>query len=245
MTCERWIAATCILVAFPAVAGAHAGNNDPNVVHACINNSTQLVRIVGVNGSCSVSPASKAETPVHWAIVGPIGPTGATGPVGPAGPAGPSGVTGLAGFTCPAGEALIGFDAAGQPSCAPPSGGGGSDADGDGIPDLLDPCPNSPNVAYNGASYCLVTTYAVHGWVVAGATIYLDHVLVSAVSGTTMTVSVVEGDPAYTGPSDSSVIVNLGQLPAPLEGSRVNVFGIVAPGPVLNATAVVVVSPSQ
>ena len=49
-------------VAFPAIAGAHAGNNDPNVVHACIGNASKVVRIVGVSGSCISTPAFLAET---------------------------------------------------------------------------------------------------------------------------------------------------------------------------------------
>ena len=65
---------------------AHAGNSDPDVIHACVQQSSKQVRVVGVSGACSNS-----ETPVHWAIVGPAGPAGAAGPVGPAGPAGPTG----------------------------------------------------------------------------------------------------------------------------------------------------------
>ncbi len=64
--------------------------------------------------------------------IGPAGPTGATGaqgPAGPVGPAGPKGDTGatgpqgvpgnlaLAGKSCPSGEVMTGFDAAGDPAC--------------------------------------------------------------------------------------------------------------------------------
>jgi hypothetical protein len=79
---------------------AHAGNSDPNVVHACVNEGSNLVRIVGVNGSCN-----NPETPVHWSIVGPQGPAGPAGPQGPAGPAGPQGPAGPAGPQGPAGPA--------------------------------------------------------------------------------------------------------------------------------------------
>src|SRR5262245_4526591 len=64
-------------------AGAHAGNTDPNAIHACINTSSNTTKIVGVAGSCS-----SQETPLHWGIVGPRGaqgPQGATGPQGPPG----------------------------------------------------------------------------------------------------------------------------------------------------------------
>jgi hypothetical protein len=60
-------------LAIPTIASAHGGNNDPNVVHACIGNVSKVVRIVGVTGSCIVSPALAAETPAHWGIQGPQG----------------------------------------------------------------------------------------------------------------------------------------------------------------------------
>ena len=47
-----------MLLAFLAIstlASAHAGNDDPNVVHACIGNVTKVVRVVGVSGSCITS----------------------------------------------------------------------------------------------------------------------------------------------------------------------------------------------
>ena len=73
------VAAVFGLLAIPTLARGHAGNDHPNVVHACIANASQAVRIVGVSGSCIVSPTSKAETPAHWAIQGPQGPPGANG----------------------------------------------------------------------------------------------------------------------------------------------------------------------
>ena len=73
------IAAALAVLAIPATAGAHGGNNDPNVVHACISNSSLAVRIVGVSGACISSPPSKAETPAHWAIQGPPGINGTNG----------------------------------------------------------------------------------------------------------------------------------------------------------------------
>jgi hypothetical protein len=95
---------------------AHAGNSDPNVVHACVQGGSNLVRIVGVNGSC-LNP----ETPVHWSIVGPQGPAGPAGPQGPAGVSGWERVVATTnnvsiapdGFlvftaTCPAGKKILG-----------------------------------------------------------------------------------------------------------------------------------------
>lgn len=73
------VAAVFGLLANPTLARAHAGNDDPNVVHACIANASQAVRIVGVAGSCIASPTSKAETPTHWQIQGSQGPQGPQG----------------------------------------------------------------------------------------------------------------------------------------------------------------------
>ena len=53
---------------------------------------------------------------------GPQGATGATGPQGPAGPQGPQGepgILGLAGKSCPGGQVVRGFDAAGELICTP------------------------------------------------------------------------------------------------------------------------------
>src|SRR5678816_370731 len=68
---------SCALVgvwAITTVVGAHDGNNDPNAVHACVNNNSKVVRIVGVSGSCTAS-----ETSMHWAIQGPAGTNGTNG----------------------------------------------------------------------------------------------------------------------------------------------------------------------
>jgi hypothetical protein len=87
-----------VVVASPHALFAHAGNSDPNVVHACIHQGNNQARIVGVNGSCS-----NAEVPVHWSIVGPQGPAGPQGATGAQGAAGPQGATGGQGPAGPAG----------------------------------------------------------------------------------------------------------------------------------------------
>jgi len=108
MLTRVWLLAP-VFVLVPTLAGAHAGNNDPNVVHACVANLTNIVRIVGVNGACIARPAAVAETPVHWAIQGPKGDKGdrgdqgLPGPQGVPGPAGEQGVPGQQGGTGPAG----------------------------------------------------------------------------------------------------------------------------------------------
>jgi hypothetical protein len=58
-------------VFFPTLVQAHDGDSNPAVVHACVQQSSKQVRIVGVNGACSNS-----ETTAHWAISGPQGPAG-------------------------------------------------------------------------------------------------------------------------------------------------------------------------
>jgi len=91
------------IVLAPASVGAHAGNTDPNVIHACVNNLTKIIRDVGVSGTCLTSPSVAAEIAEHWAIVGPAGAQGAVGPQGPQGPAGPAGAQGGTGVQGPQG----------------------------------------------------------------------------------------------------------------------------------------------
>lgn len=89
--------------AVPSFVYSHGG--DPNVIHACVQQGSQQVRIVGPNDSCR-----GPEAAVHWAIQGPPGPQGEPGPqgpqgqTGPAGPQGPAGVLGsydqIEGLTC-------------------------------------------------------------------------------------------------------------------------------------------------
>jgi hypothetical protein len=57
-----------VMLLLPSEAAGHAGNADPNAIHACVHNSTKVVRIVGVNGSCVVDPRGPAasEAPLHW-----------------------------------------------------------------------------------------------------------------------------------------------------------------------------------
>src|SRR5688572_23533322 len=76
----------------PVDAEAHAGNSDPNVVHACVHRSSEQVKIISPTASCS-----SVESPVHWPMVGPQGPAGPAGARGPMGPQGPQGQQGPAG----------------------------------------------------------------------------------------------------------------------------------------------------
>jgi hypothetical protein len=200
------------------------------------NPDTRTVTIVSGNNDLSVT---LLPTPTP----GPPGPPGATGATGAIGPQGPSGITPLAGFSCPPGKALTGFDGTAQPVCDSVSSAGPLDTDADGIPDALDSCPNAPNLPYNGGSYCPATIYEIRlGAVAAGATVALSNALVEAVNGSTVTISVPPGDPGYLGPDNSSLDVQIGALAAPPISSRINVLGLVTPGPGFTAAAVVVVS---
>ena len=76
----------------PASAFAHGG--DASVIHACVHQSSQQVRIIGPNDACK-----SQETAVHWAIAGAPGPQGPAGPQGPPGPQGPQGPAGPSGGT--------------------------------------------------------------------------------------------------------------------------------------------------
>lgn len=122
MTLSAVVAVVAILLA-PSLARAHAGNSDPEVVHACIGNLTKIVRVVGPNGACLSAPGQLAETPAHWAIAGAPGPPGPVGPAGepgqpgapgPQGNSGPQGVPGSPGPMGPIGPsgaaATVSFD---------------------------------------------------------------------------------------------------------------------------------------
>jgi hypothetical protein len=93
---------TLTAVFFPIGVYAHAGDSNPNMVHACVQQSSKQVRIVGVSGACT-----NAETPVHWAIVGPQGPQGATGAPGAPGADGAPGAPGTPGVS--GAPAILGF----------------------------------------------------------------------------------------------------------------------------------------
>lgn len=80
MTTRGTLIAAIALCAIPAAARAHGGNDDPNVVHACIGSVSKIVRIVGVTGSCiTAPPAPLAEWPAHWALGGKDGTNGVDG----------------------------------------------------------------------------------------------------------------------------------------------------------------------
>lgn len=106
------VTTTLLFLAIPTLAVAHGGNNDPNMVHACIGNASKIVRIVGVSGSCISAPPILAETPVHWPQLpgsgtpgpkGDKGDKGDQGIPGPQGNPGTNGVDGIAGGTRAAG----------------------------------------------------------------------------------------------------------------------------------------------
>jgi hypothetical protein len=91
-------AATVVaLLAIPTIAIAHGGNNEQNVVHACIGNLSKVVRIVGASGTCISSPPVVAETPAHWAIQGLPGAPGINGTNGTNGAPGVNGTNGTNG----------------------------------------------------------------------------------------------------------------------------------------------------
>ena len=80
------------VVGYSAPALAHGGNNDPNMVHACVGKGSQIARIVGVTGSCLPS-----ETPAHWPEVAGTGPQGPKGDKGDPGVDGTNGTNGAPG----------------------------------------------------------------------------------------------------------------------------------------------------
>ena len=71
-----FVAATT-MVSSPTTAWAHGGNTDLTAIHACVQQSSNQVRIVGVTGACTNS-----ETAVHWSVAGPQGTQGVKGEQG-------------------------------------------------------------------------------------------------------------------------------------------------------------------
>ncbi|HEX6163573.1 MAG TPA: hypothetical protein VFZ31_09415 [Vicinamibacterales bacterium] len=90
------IVLTGLLVASPNL---DSQTNGPGVIHACVQKSSQQVRIVDHPSQCR-----STETAVTWNTAGTPGPTGPAGEAGAEGPAGPTGATGPAG---PAGSTLV------------------------------------------------------------------------------------------------------------------------------------------
>lgn len=78
------------------LVSAHGG--DGALIHACKNNTSGTIRIVGPNDSCRDS-----ESPLDWNIQGPVGPQGPEGPQGVPGSQGPTGPQGTQGLQGPQG----------------------------------------------------------------------------------------------------------------------------------------------
>jgi hypothetical protein len=89
----KWLAAfSVVLISLVSVtlASAHGGNTA--LIHACVNNTSGEIKIIGANGTC---PSNYRA--LDWNIQGPAGQQGPIGPVGPVGPIGPIGPQGLPG----------------------------------------------------------------------------------------------------------------------------------------------------
>lgn len=74
-----------MLVTGVIVAGAHGGGPKRKVIHACVDDQTGAIQIVGGNDHCGAG-----ESPLDW---------NGKGPKGPQGPPGPAGETGLSAIT--------------------------------------------------------------------------------------------------------------------------------------------------
>jgi hypothetical protein len=238
------LAAACGAVVAGVLAGGFAWAAIPDtagVVHTCYSQAAGTWRPIDF-------PSQKCKQSETMLVLSQKGPKGDTGPTGPQGATGPTGPSPAAGTSCPSGEFVTGFDAAGAIVCGTGSSGGGGgstdDADADGRPDSVDPCPLIPDTVVGGVRYCPATVYDVNnGTVPAGAPVCLVNVLVTGVSGTTATLAIDPGDPNYAGPAGSTIDVDFGSLPpTPSTGQRVTVCGAVVVGPGLSPTQVTVVS---
>jgi len=92
----KWLVAlNVVLISLVSVtlASAHGGNIA--LIHACVNNTSGEIKIVGANSNC---PSNYRA--LDWNIQGSAGQQGAQGqqgPIGPVGPVGPIGPQGLQG----------------------------------------------------------------------------------------------------------------------------------------------------
>jgi hypothetical protein len=86
----KWLVAfSVVLISLVSVTlvSAHGGNTA--LIHACVNNTSGEIKIVGANSNC---PSNYRA--LDWSIQGPAGQQGLVGPVGPTGPMGPQGLQG-------------------------------------------------------------------------------------------------------------------------------------------------------
>jgi hypothetical protein len=93
------VALAVILLSLVSVTyvSAHGGNTA--LIHACVNNTSGEIKIIGANANCPSNYHS-----LDWNIQGPAGQQGPIGPVGPVGPVGPIGPVGPMGPMGPQGE---------------------------------------------------------------------------------------------------------------------------------------------
>lgn len=86
----KWLLALAIiLVTLASTTFVHAHGGDITLIHACVNNTSGEIKIVGVNVTCASNYRA-----LDWNIQGPAGSPGPMGPAGPAGTQGPQGLTG-------------------------------------------------------------------------------------------------------------------------------------------------------
>ena len=138
---SRWLLVGAVLGSVLVGGAAFAAIPDSNgVIHGCYQKDVGNLRVIDPSAGDSCRPS---EVPISWSQTGPAGPqgpkgdtgatggagqgpkgdtgaTGAQGPKGDTGATGPQGVPGnlaLAGKSCPSGEVVTGFDAAGNPTC--------------------------------------------------------------------------------------------------------------------------------
>lgn len=69
---------TAFSLSLGLVSGASAHGGDATKIHACVNNASGEVKIVGPSSTCHHN-----STAVDWNVTGPQGPAGSQGPAGP------------------------------------------------------------------------------------------------------------------------------------------------------------------
>lgn len=133
-----------------------------------------------------------------------------------------------------------------------------ADADGDGVADTSDNCVNNanasqadddsdgkgnacdecPSQANPGSANCIVTVYTIkNGTTVAGRTVRVTGLLVTARKGTRVWAQIPTNDPSYFEPDNSGIEIDFATAPAITAGDYLTVDGTVTGAKKLDAAS--------
>jgi hypothetical protein len=162
------------VLAVPAMVSAHGAGPTPGIIHACVNENSGTIKIVGPTDECRNN-----WVPLDWNAVGPPGPQGPVGPEGPEGPPGPVGDNGVSEYEIVENSASVSLEPGewGTVVAFCPSGktvlGGGGFAPGNSLV-LADSYP-----VFGGSAWSVRFRNVGEGTVFAGVEAYATCAVVS------------------------------------------------------------------